>query len=85
MFRTVHAVPYHYTIVTDMVGRQHGSPFDRGGADSYYRRGYNPHWWPDGTYKGERVEVWYMSAEQIEEYKKGYLENEERQDFKDWG
>ena len=68
-----------------MVGRQHGSPFDRGGADSYYRRGYNPHWWPEGTYKGERVEVWYMSAEQIEEYKKGYLENEERQDFKDWG
>ena len=32
----------------------HGSPFDRGGADSYYRRGFDPHWYPGGTYQGER-------------------------------
>ena len=85
MFRTVHSLPYHYTIVTDMVGRQHGSPFDRGGADSYYRRGYNPHWWPEGTYKGERVELHEMSVEEILEYGRGFKDNEERQDFKDWG
>ena len=23
--------------------KRHGGPFDRGGADSYYRRGMNPH------------------------------------------
>ena len=85
MFRTVYHVPYHYTIVTDMVGRQHGSPYDRGGADSYYRRPYDPHWWPEGTQKGTRVELHEMSVEEILEYGRGFKDNDERQDFKDWG
>ena len=33
----------------------HGSPSDRGGADAYYGRPYDPHYWPEGTYKGTRV------------------------------
>ena len=85
MFRTVHCLPYHYTTVTDMVDRGHGSPYDRGGADSYYRRPFDPHWWPAGTYKGFRIEMPFMSAEQIEEYKKGFDQNESDQNFKDWG
>ena len=85
MLRIIHSLPYYHTIVTDMVGRQHGSPYDRGGADSYYRRPFDPHWWPEGTYKGSRIEMPFMSAEQIKEYKEGYDQNEADQNFKDWG
>jgi hypothetical protein len=36
--------------------RAHGSPYDRGSADSYYGRPLSPHWWPNGTNKGYRIE-----------------------------
>ena len=64
---------------------KHGSPHDRGGADSYYRRPCSPHWWPEGTYNGTKIERKDMSAEEIADYKRGFEENEERGDFKDWG
>ena len=64
---------------------ENGDPFDRGSADSYYCRGIDPHYWPDGTYKGDRTEHWDMSEEQIAEYFAGYKYNEEQGDFKDWG
>lgn len=28
---------------------KHGSPQDRGSADAYYSRRFDPHWWPEGT------------------------------------
>jgi hypothetical protein len=61
---------------------KHGSPQDRGSADRYYGRPYEPHWYPEGTGKGTRITEELMSNEQIEEYKYGW-ENEE--DRKDWG
>lgn len=61
---------------------KHGSPQDRGSADRYYGRRFDPHWWPEGTGKGERVEMEDMTAAQIAEYEYGY-DNEE--DRKDWG
>jgi hypothetical protein len=36
--------------------RSHGSPFDRGAADSWYSRPQEPHWYPEGTYRGKRIE-----------------------------
>jgi hypothetical protein len=33
----------------------HGSLFDRGSADAYYRRAFEPHWYPEGTYNGEKI------------------------------
>jgi hypothetical protein len=63
----------------------HGGPYDRGGADSYYRRGFDPHWYPDGTHQGERIEMKDMSPEEIVAYTKGYNENEDDGNFKDWG
>mgnify|MGYP003350154845 FL=1 len=62
----------------------HGSPFDRGSADSWYSRGKNPHWWPEGTYKGIRVDACDMTAEQIEAYNAGYDQNEEQGGKKEW-
>ena len=64
---------------------KHGSPNDRGGADSYYRRPRSPHWWPEGTMNGEKIEAKDMTPEEIAEYNAGFDENEENGDFKDWG
>ena len=63
---------------------KHGSPYDRGSADSYYRRGPEPHWYPEGTYKGERVTEERMTAAQIAEYYAGFDCNERMQNFKEW-
>jgi hypothetical protein len=60
----------------------HGSPEDRGGADAYYGRAIDPHYWPDGTYNGKRVEKDNMTRSQIEAYLKAY---EDQDYFKDWG
>jgi hypothetical protein len=63
----------------------HGSPFDRGSADSYYGRRQDPHWYPQGTYKGTRVESQDMSMAQLRAYYAGYDFNEEFGDKKNWG
>ncbi len=64
---------------------RHGGPYDRGTADSYYRRGHTPHYFTGSTGFSDRVEMKDMSEQQIEEYNEGYENNEERGDFKDWG
>ena len=65
--------------------QSHGGPFDRGSADSYYGRPRDPHYWPEGTYKGTRVEAKDMTPAQIEAYNAGYDYNEQFGDKKDWG
>lgn len=60
--------------------RGHGSPYDRGSADAYYGRSYNPHWYPEGNKVG--ISIGGMTPEQIEEYRLGYTEETDR---KDWG
>jgi hypothetical protein len=59
---------------------RHGGLYDRGSADSYYRRPKNPHWYPEGTGHGEIVTD--LTEEEVKEYMLGYDENTE---FKDWG
>jgi len=54
----------------------HGSPYDRGSADSFYRRPAQPHYMIDGA----RIEKVDMTAEQIAEYEKGYDSNEKQID-----
>ena len=60
----------------------HGSPADRGSADCYYGRDFDPHWWPLGTGKGIRVEMIDMSSEEIVQYSNAYRDETDR---KDWG
>lgn len=57
--------------------QKHGNPFDRGSADSWYSRPADPHYYPEGTYKGERVGREDMTKEQVEAYLAGYAYNEE--------
>lgn len=61
---------------------RNGSLFDRGTADAYYRRAFAPHWYPKGTYKGERIEN--LTSEELEEYRKGYNYQEVSGVFKEY-
>ena len=53
---------------------RHGSLYDRGSADSYYRRPAKPHWYPKGTYNC--AEVVSLTPAEVAEYMAGYNENE---------
>ena len=64
---------------------RHGGPYDRGSADSYYGRGYEPHYYTGATYSSRRVDVEQMTAEEIAAYKAAYDDNEASRNFKDWG
>jgi len=61
---------------------RHGSLYDRGSADSHYRRSMRPHWWPEGSYRGTKIDD--LSEEEIAEYNAGYIANEQAGDNKDW-
>jgi hypothetical protein len=67
------------------MNKRHGGPYDRGSADSYYRRGRKPHYYVGDTYNSDIVTEERMTLEEINEYNKGYDENEQNQNFKDWG
>ena len=64
--------------------QRHGGPFDRGSADSWYSRPFNPHFYKGGTYEGPRVELADMTVEEILAYTAGYRYNEELGGKKDW-
>lgn len=63
-------------IENDGMNRDHGSLYDRGGADSYYGRKMTPHYYVGSS------RVTDLTDEQIAEYRAGYVENT---DLKDWG
>ena len=62
--------------------QEHGSPFDRGAADSYYGRGQQPHWYPNGT--GNEPRITALSDEELDAYYAGYAYNERFGDKKQW-
>ena len=61
---------------------RHGGLYDRGSADSYYGRARDPHWFPEGTYNGEKITG--LTAEEVTEYNAGYDFNEQSGYKKDW-
>ena len=62
----------------------HGSPFDRGSADSWYSRGKNPHYYPNGTGNNPRIEPPEMKDSEVEAYLMGYANNEQSGGKKEW-
>ena len=60
----------------------HGGPWDRGAADSWYRRPRSPHKYPDGTYNGDRVTDLTIAEEAA--YYAGYDWNEAEGGHKEW-
>jgi len=77
------AKEFEMTTLPQFDRKRHGGLYDRGRADSYYRRGINPHWWPEGTNKGQKVTD--LTKEEIAEYVAGFRSNEAEEDWKDWG
>ena len=65
--------------------QRHGGPYDRGSADSYYHRPFNPHYYVEGTGTSPRVELADMTAAEITAYTAGYNHNEQFGSKKDWG
>jgi hypothetical protein len=63
---------------------RHGGPYDRGTADSYYSRGFNPHYYEGDTAVTLRVEMQDMTAAEITAYTAGFNDNELFGDKKVW-
>ena len=60
--------------------KRHGSPYDRGGADAYYGRRFNPHYKAfNGTV---RIEIEDPDSPDFDAYRAGY---NEQTNEKDWG
>jgi hypothetical protein len=66
----------------ELFDTRHGGCFDRGSADSYYRRGIEPHYYSGDTHQSEKVAD--LTEEQLAEYMAGYFWNEQFGDKKDW-
>jgi hypothetical protein len=60
----------------------HGGLFDRGSADSYYGRPQDPHWYPEGSYHGEKITD--LNETELQEYLAGYDYNEQYGHKKSW-
>jgi len=62
----------------------HGSAWDRGSSDSYYRRIRQPHIWTfeESTLGKTKTDI---TPQQILEYHLGFEDNELWGDKKDWG
>lgn len=59
----------------------HGSPADRGSADRYYGRPCYPHYYPNGTGVGQRIELPFMTQQQVEEYTDAWEKEESRKEY----
>lgn len=64
---------------------RHGGPFDRGRADYWYGRAYDPHYYKEGPYTSDRVEKADMTGEELAAYRAGYELAEQQGDQKDYG
>jgi len=62
--------------------KRHGGAWDRGSADSYYRRPYNPHKYVAGTLTSDKVVS--LSAVDLAAYEAGWQDNEALGWFKEW-
>jgi hypothetical protein len=63
---------------------RHGGPYDRGTADSYYGRDYNPHYFVGDTYNSPKIELAQMTVQEIVAYTAGYTNNETNGDHKEY-
>ena len=54
------------------IDKRHGGPYDRGSADAWYGRDFNPHYFVGATYQSEMVEERRMTLQEKLDYTKGY-------------
>lgn len=63
---------------------RHGGPFDRGSADNYYGRAFEPHYFLGDSYASEKITRGQMTQDQLEAYWAGWEYNAKLGDRKDW-
>lgn len=63
---------------------RHGGPYDRGMADYYYWRGYEPHYYVGKSLQSDRVYKENMTLEEIQAYTAGYNYAAKLGDRKQW-
>lgn len=63
--------------------KYHGGPYDRGSADAYYQRAFDPHYWTDGTFGGQRIKI-EKDTPEYEAYRAGYQDQVNSGEFKEW-
>jgi hypothetical protein len=68
-------------IQTGYYNERHGGPYDRGTADSYYGREYDPHYFVGDTYNTPRIELAQMTVHEIVAYTAGYTDNRDRKEW----
>jgi len=61
--------------------QRHGGPYDRGSADAYYRRPFQPHCFEGDPAAAQQIPIEDGTPEYAA-YREGYIQQE---DFKDWG
>ena len=66
------------------IDTRHGGPYNRGMADSYYRRGRAPHYYMADTGSSPRVGYKDMTTDEVEAYNAGFEDNEDAGDYKEW-
>jgi hypothetical protein len=76
-------IDYDWAVHNDLdeggeIDKSHGSPYDCGGADSWYNRRYNPHKVVDGQ------DVPCETPEEKAAYRQGYKDNEDAGGHKDY-
>mgnify|MGYP000061753226 FL=1 len=64
---------------------RHGGPHDRGTADFWYNRPFDPHYFVGGSFQSDRVDLPKMNPEEITAYTVGYRKAEADGSQKDWG
>ncbi len=60
---------------------RHGGPYDRGGADAYYGRDRNPHYFKGHSYQSDLVSLPDMTMDEIQAYHAGYANCHDRKDY----
>lgn len=63
--------------------KRHGGPYDRGSADAYYNRAFDPHYYiMEKSMFSERVEE--LAEDELAAYTAGYNEQVDSGVFKEW-
>lgn len=63
---------------------RHGDPYDRGSADAYYQRPYNPHYYVGASYDSEYVSQSNMNEMEVARYKQGWNDQIKSGIYKDY-
>ena len=73
-----------FGIRDERLDRGHGSPYDRGSADSYYSRARSPHYYTEGSYTSIKVCKIDMTDVEVTAYLQGYNDQEKTGAKKEW-